>query len=148
MNDDADEIDTWFTDEPVCPHCGHAHDGGSEYHESNDTVRIQCSECEMEFESERSFAVSYSTSKIDHAAEAAAAEQKRVATAARLKACQEFPPGCRVRVRVGLQLRGVHVGMEGVVANCELSKTHPCVVVQFEDLGRVFLAPVQLELLQ
>jgi uncharacterized Zn finger protein len=60
-----DEIDHEFTDEAVCPHCGHkfsdSHEFFREYPHSS--VKVDCDACGKEFVLERDWDVTYSTAK-------------------------------------------------------------------------------------
>jgi transcription elongation factor Elf1 len=132
-DDEIDEIDHEHTDEPVCPYCGHEHSDGDEYHERDDTTRITCTECGQEFESERYVLARYSTSKIDHEAEALAKRRKDEETAARYAACQKFPPGTPVRIKERARGAASARGASGVVANRELSRRNPVVRVEVGD---------------
>lgn len=119
MSDGNDkEIDCDFTDNIVCPHCGCQHEDCGEYFDrSEETTRISCEECGVDFEVSRSFSVSYSSSKIDHEAEAREEAERKRERAAQIEKCRQFPPGTSVRVTAGPR-----VGTEGVVGNREVSR--------------------------
>jgi len=57
----AEEFDTEYTDEMVCPHCGHEQMDSWEHHD--DDGATECGECGEEFDYSRHVSVSYSTSK-------------------------------------------------------------------------------------
>lgn len=57
-----DELDTQFTDEIVCPHCGHVFSESYEY--IGDDI-VECPECERKFELVSEEYVVYTTSKVD-----------------------------------------------------------------------------------
>jgi len=57
----ANEIDHEFTENIVCPHCGHEF---MDCFEFPNTGTDECSECGGEFEYEREVIVTYNTSKI------------------------------------------------------------------------------------
>lgn len=56
-----DEIDTYGTDYPVCPHCGHKED---DYSEMTNAGTYNCPACEKEYYLEPDFSVSFTTSKV------------------------------------------------------------------------------------
>lgn len=60
----AEEFDTWLTDEIVCPHCGH--EWGDSWECLSDGAthgNEECGECGGRFEWTADFSVSYTTSK-------------------------------------------------------------------------------------
>lgn len=124
-----EEFDTEFTDAPVCPHCGEEQSEASEVHGHHETARLQCGSCEEMFDSVQRIEVTYSTYAIDHEAEALAEAKTKEQLAARYAACQEFPPGTRVRIRDTSLFHAHYRGQEGVVANRELSRHNPLVRV-------------------
>lgn len=112
------EIDCEFTASIVCPHCGCEHeDCGDVFSGHDDTTRLCCDDCGVEFEVERSFSVSYTSSKIDHAAEARKKAEEQQERAEQIEKCRQFPPGTSVRVTAGHR-----AGTVGVVANREVSR--------------------------
>ena len=56
-----EEIDHEFTDNIVCPHCGHEF---MDCFEFSDTGAYECYECGEKFEYEREVTITYSTRKI------------------------------------------------------------------------------------
>lgn len=56
------EIDHKYTDELVCPYCGHEH--RDSWEASDDDGSFWCGECDAEFSYTRHISVSYSTSKL------------------------------------------------------------------------------------
>jgi DNA-directed RNA polymerase subunit RPC12/RpoP len=58
------EIDTKYTEDIVCPHCGHVHSDSWEI-ESN-SGNDKCSRCDKEFGFERDIEVTYSTWKLNN----------------------------------------------------------------------------------
>jgi DNA-directed RNA polymerase subunit RPC12/RpoP len=56
------EIDTDYTDEIVCPHCGYEYSDSWEFDGYSDT--IECSSCGEGFEYTRDVSVTYSTQKV------------------------------------------------------------------------------------
>ena len=88
-------VDHDYTDEIVCPYCGHEHGDSWEY---GDSGRMTCGECNREFDMERNVSVSYVTSRIDRDAESRAAAEKLRRMAAIRAACDTFTPGMRVRI--------------------------------------------------
>jgi transcription elongation factor Elf1 len=133
MLDEQDEIDHDNTDRPVCPYCGHEHKEGAEYHGSESTTRISCTECGETFESEQEISVTYSTSKIDFVKEEAEKQKRAEETAARHAACQKFTPGTRVRIKSTAKwLWPRYHGVAGVVANRELQRHNPFVHIKIE----------------
>lgn len=59
----AEEFDTDYTSEVVCPYCGHQHRDSWELLEDCDTY--ECVSCEKEFEYQRETEVTYCTWKKD-----------------------------------------------------------------------------------
>jgi len=59
------EIDHDFTDEVVCPYCGHVHSESYEFGNGADDGEDECGECGKKFSWSRMISVSYSTSKAD-----------------------------------------------------------------------------------
>ncbi|MCK5602859.1 hypothetical protein KAR91_13340 [Candidatus Pacearchaeota archaeon] len=58
-------IDCDYTDEVVCPHCGHKHDCSYESFDSRDeTVKFNCEECEEDFNATMGMELYYSSKKI------------------------------------------------------------------------------------
>ena len=55
------EIDTYQTEEIICPFCAHEYSDSWEYHDYRGN--LSCNECRKEFYLEVNFDVSYSTSK-------------------------------------------------------------------------------------
>ena len=124
MND----IDHEYTDNVVCPYCGHE----QEPHEfengdvfTEDEVRLECPDCEKEFASCCNISYSFSTHEVDVEAEKhARAEQLREAQERRDKhraAAAAWLPGTRVRVRADTHYIDFIRGREGVVPNKELN---------------------------
>jgi DNA-directed RNA polymerase subunit RPC12/RpoP len=64
MNE-PEPLDTWYTDNVVCPWCGHEYEDGSEFFDGvRDTaLGHECTECGEQFDVEREFDVHYTTSK-------------------------------------------------------------------------------------
>ena len=58
-----DEIDTWNTDEIVCPWCGYVFGDSWDYDENDDL--IQCPECEKTLEMQMEHHITYYTQKPD-----------------------------------------------------------------------------------
>lgn len=57
---EPDEIDTWLTDELICPHCG-----AENYAEPGDPDGVtMCCECGRVFEFERDYTVYYTSRKV------------------------------------------------------------------------------------
>jgi hypothetical protein len=60
----AEAIDHEFTDEIVCPHCGHVHSESYEFGGGGEgDGEDECGECGKKFYWSRTISVSYSTSK-------------------------------------------------------------------------------------
>ena len=57
-----DELDTWRTDEIVCPYCGYVFDESYEY--IGDEL-VECPDCMKKFELESEEIVEYTTTKPD-----------------------------------------------------------------------------------
>lgn len=57
-----DELDTWQTDEIVCPYCGYMFEESYEY--IGDDL-VDCPNCEHKFVLESEECVTYTTSKVD-----------------------------------------------------------------------------------
>lgn len=57
------EINHRFTDEVVCPHCGHEHSDSWDFFSDSNTIEIECDRCEKEFGCERDFTTTYNTWK-------------------------------------------------------------------------------------
>jgi hypothetical protein len=71
--------DTQFTDEPVCPYCGHVHRDAWEINFGpglEGDTDIWCGECGEQMHCSRSVAVSYSTSKCEPTTSQAEGETK------------------------------------------------------------------------
>lgn len=125
------DIDCDYTDNVVCPYCGHEHE--HDLHEMfgrEDTIRTECDECGKQFEVSRDFSVSYSSSKIDHEAEARVEAEAKQLREARVDACRRFPPGTPIRVTAG-----VHEGREGFVENREASIYVSIVTAEGQYIG-------------
>jgi transcription elongation factor Elf1 len=61
----TNEIDTDYTDEVVCPHCGHEHSDSWEYNlTEQDYGALECAECGEMFEATLNKSISYSTRKV------------------------------------------------------------------------------------
>jgi hypothetical protein len=59
------EIDCSYTDEVVCPYCGHKDSESYEYFQrSSDSVTISCNECDKVFRAHQEVSVDYSTEKL------------------------------------------------------------------------------------
>ncbi len=56
-----ENIDSTYTQEIVCPHCGHEHCNSWEL--SHDSGEMDCCDCGKEFHYERNITIDYSTSK-------------------------------------------------------------------------------------
>ena len=56
------KTDTWCTDKPVCPYCGHIHRDNSEMHEVG---QYTCDECNRDFELMVEWNPTYYTGKIE-----------------------------------------------------------------------------------
>ena len=54
------ELDTSYQDDVICPHCGHKFADSWEF----DDGKLDCYECEKEFEIVRNVKITYSTYKI------------------------------------------------------------------------------------
>jgi transcription elongation factor Elf1 len=62
----SDDIDHDYTNEVVCPWCGHEHECSYEFFERNrESTESNCGECGKPFAASRYFDVSYSTKKIE-----------------------------------------------------------------------------------
>lgn len=57
--DEAEDIDTRYTDEIVCPHCGYEQGDSWECADSDDDA--ECERCEGRFHYERNIEVTYSS---------------------------------------------------------------------------------------
>jgi transposase-like protein len=55
------EIDTWYTDVPVCPHCGHRHE---DYIDFVEGAEFDCSMCGKTFLCDCETEVYFTTSKV------------------------------------------------------------------------------------
>lgn len=142
--------DHYCTDEVVCPYCGLEYSESYEFFDRNNhsSVRHTCDDCGREFEIERDFSVTYSTSPIDHEKEALKKRIEDERILERYLACQRFKPGARVRVLDDVSRYMNRKGHEGVVANRELSRRNPFVHVVFDvDRRDNFFLPHELELL-
>lgn len=64
MIDSKAEIDCHYTDDPVCPHCGHVQSDAWEWCEGDDDER-ECQKCDMKFEYSRHTFTYYSTRKCE-----------------------------------------------------------------------------------
>ena len=60
---ESDDIDTRYTDEIVCPHCGHEQGDSWEWADSDDDA--ECDHCENRFGYTRDISVSYTSSATD-----------------------------------------------------------------------------------
>ncbi len=115
------KIDHEFTDNIVCPFCGHSWEwdleGGDEFEE-------ECGKCRKELRVTLDHSVSFTTSKFDRAAEEAERQKRndehRVRVDADKLACAKFPPGTRVQV-TQKKYTSQYRGRLGTVANKELS---------------------------
>lgn len=59
-----DDIDHEYTDEVVCPHCGHKHrDSYDFFGDSDEDVNAECDECGGVFVATRNVSIDYSTRK-------------------------------------------------------------------------------------
>jgi len=66
--EDGEEIDCSSTDEIVCPYCGHEHRDSWEMLDGHsDCGKVDCGECEREFEVSRYVSVSYTSYPIEGA---------------------------------------------------------------------------------
>ena len=66
MSEEKEEIDSWCTDEVVCPHCGFEYSDSWEFHLNNDNQQeIECCECQKSFYMIPEFSVHYSTYKME-----------------------------------------------------------------------------------
>jgi len=62
------EFDTFYTDDPVCPYCGHVEESANEINFGpTGTTAIDCAKCGLDFECSQEFSVSYISSKIKEA---------------------------------------------------------------------------------
>ena len=65
MNEKPKDLDSKYTDEIVCPHCGYEHGDSWETIDENtgdgDKIVFQCSECEKSFTVQFNFEYSYSS---------------------------------------------------------------------------------------
>lgn len=57
------EIDCEYTDDVVCPYCGHHMDG--DIGDGPSTGEQECDKCEKKFDCTPSYSVSYTTMKVD-----------------------------------------------------------------------------------
>jgi transcription elongation factor Elf1 len=57
-----EELDTEFTDELTCPHCGYEHSDAWELSENDG--EISCDRCSEEFSFVRNISISYTTKKL------------------------------------------------------------------------------------
>jgi DNA-directed RNA polymerase subunit RPC12/RpoP len=57
------EVDSWGTDEIVCPRCGYEH--GDSWEMEADSDDMECQECGVKFHYERCVTVDYTTSLCD-----------------------------------------------------------------------------------
>ncbi len=126
------ELDTEYTNEPICPWCGAVYvidDDYSLYEESSSDV--DCPECDRPFSSRCSTSRSFSTERRDLIAEKAKKERAKQKNEKRrlerLAACEAFTPGTRVRIKEDAAC--VFKGRVGEVANEELDKMCPKVIV-------------------
>ncbi len=62
MNDFTKEYDTHFTEEVVCPYCGHEYSDSWEFNDYH--ADITCCECNKKFDFDVHFDVRYCTYKI------------------------------------------------------------------------------------
>lgn len=53
------ELNTYYTEEIVCPYCGHVHQNSFELTKDEDTM--ECENCNKEFEYVRNIEITYST---------------------------------------------------------------------------------------
>lgn len=111
------EIDHSYTDEAVCPHCGH--DNGRDTDHDSTEYEEECGSCEREYRVTLEYSVHFTTTTFDRAAEEAE-RQKRIddhqaRVAADKAECSKWYPGARVRV-IGTHMKG----RTGKVANKEL----------------------------
>ncbi len=134
-------IDHRYTDDMVCPYCGTKQSGLWELKGAydEDTLRVECEECEREFDSYCYTSHSFTTSEVDIEAEKRKLElERRVVEEERAKryaACQAFVPGTPIRVREDSRYADFLCGREGVVSNRELSKHNPFVHVDLKSRG-------------
>ncbi len=134
-------IDHKYIDDMVCPYCGTKQTDLWELKGAydEDTLRVECQECEKPFDSYCLTSHSFTTSEVDIEAERLneLAEKHREAAelAKRYAACQAFVPGTPIRVREDSRYADFLRGREGVVSNRELSKHNPFVHVDLEARG-------------
>ncbi len=134
-------IDHKYTDDMVCPYCGCKQSDIWEIKGAydEDTLRVECQECERPFDSYCLTSHSFTTSTVDVEAERlkkeADAKLEAARVAERYAACQAFPPGIAVRVREDSRYADFLCGRVGVVSNRELCKHNPVVHVDLEARG-------------
>ncbi len=61
----VDAIDTFRTDEIVCPHCGQVFTDSWEYGNQEDIGEVECGECDKAFYVRREIDISYTSEKLD-----------------------------------------------------------------------------------
>ena len=129
MSIDKLDLETEFTDLPVCPYCGDKLEDPCELFENyQEFTRVDCDSCEKEFEIERIITVEYSTYKIDHEKEKKEAEEKAQRKALRYAEVLKFPPGTRIKIIDG---DTIYKGKIGIVANKEIRPLETHVTVNF-----------------
>ncbi len=132
-----------YMDTMICPYCATEQSDLWElkgaYEE--DTLRVECQECEREFDSYCLTSHSFTTSTVDVEAERlekeADAKREAARVAERYAGCQAFPPGTAVRVREDSRYANFLRGREGVISNRELCKHNPFVHVDLEPRGEL-----------
>ncbi len=136
-------IDHEYTNNMVCPYCGHEQTDIYEYkgaYEDDNPIRVDCQECEKEFESSCYVSYSFTTSTVDKEAEARekakreAERERRLAE--RYAACVLFTPGTVIRVKDTDHYAKWMRGRTGVVANKELEHYNPFVSVILDECAR------------
>jgi len=150
------DIDHEFTDDIVCPYCGHAQSDIFELTDafSEEGTRVHCDECEKEFASFCHVTYSFTTYRVDLEAEkrekGERREQEKERREARATEAAKWPPGTRVRVREDSRYADHLRGREGTVPNKELDRHHGFVNVTLDPApGRkahdTFFSPADLE---
>lgn len=149
-------IDHHFTDNMVCPYCGCEQTDIYEIEGAytEDSIRVECQECEKEFSSYCHITYSFCTETVDKEAEAREAAARKAEDEARREQMREkarqWPPGTPIKVRDDAPYAEFLTGRLGVVSNKELCY-HGFVNVTLDPIepgGRVyetFFNPEHLE---
>lgn len=58
------KIDCDFTDDLVCPYCGHKHRDAYEHFTSSDDIDTYCDSCGLEFHSQRHITIHYTSTPV------------------------------------------------------------------------------------